>query len=76
MIAEPSQLTHAPDQAIPIDLINALQNLPLDQRMVILLVAIEGLSHGEAAQVLAIATGTVASRLHYARKHLAELLEL
>jgi len=64
----------AADHSIPIDLVNALRNLPIDSRMVILLVAIEGLSQSEAAEVLAIPVGTVASRLHYARKHLTDLL--
>jgi len=64
----------AADHGIPIDLVNALHKLPIDSRMVILLAAIEGLSHGEVAEVLAIPVGTVASRLHYARKRLAELL--
>ena len=65
----------AADHAIPIDLINALRKLPIDLRMVIQLVGIEGLSHAEAADVLAIPEGTVASRMHYARKRLTELLE-
>ena len=69
----PPTLTAA-DDAIPIDLINALRKLPIDLRMVIQLVGIEGLSHAEAADVLAIPEGTVASRMHYARKRLTELL--
>ena len=64
----------AADHSIPIDLINALRKLPIDLRMVILLVAVEGLSHGEVAEVLGIPVGTVASRLHYARKRLIDLL--
>ena len=73
-VAELPATLFAADQSIPIDLINALRKLPIDLRMVILLVAIEGLSHSEAAEVLAIPVGTVASRLHYARKRLIELL--
>jgi RNA polymerase sigma-70 factor (ECF subfamily) len=69
----PSTLIAA-DDAIPIDLINALRKLPIDLRMVIQLVGIEGLSHAEAADVLAIPEGTVASRMHYARKRLTALL--
>ena len=64
----------APDQSLPIDLIQALRQLPIQARMVVLLVTVEGLTHDEAAQVLAIPSGTVASRLHHARKRLAELL--
>ena len=73
-LAELPATLHAADQSIPIDLVNALRKLPMELRTIILLVAIEGLSHGEAAEVLAIPVGTVASRLHYARKRLAELL--
>jgi RNA polymerase sigma-70 factor (ECF subfamily) len=73
-VAELPATLFAADHSIPIDLINALRKLPVDLRMVILLVAIEGLSHSEAAEVLAIPVGTVASRLHYARKRLIELL--
>lgn len=65
----------AVDESIPIDLINALRKLPINLRMVIQLVAIEGLSHAEAAEVLAVPEGTVASRMHYARKRLGELLD-
>ena len=73
--AELPPTLRAADQSIPIDLVNALRKLPMELRTVILLVAIEGLSHGEAADVLATPVGTVASRLHYARKRLAELLD-
>lgn len=59
---------------IPIDLVKALQELPTNLRLVIQLVGIEGLSHAEAADVLAIPEGTIASRMHYARKRLTELL--
>lgn len=74
VVAEPPTTLLARDHSIPIDLVNALHKLPIDSRMVILLVAVEGLSHDEAAEVLAIPAGTVASRLHYARKRLSELL--
>ena len=73
-VAELPPTLLAADHSIPIDLVNALRKLPIDYRVVILLVAIEGLSHGEAAEVLAIPVGTVASRMHYARKRLIELL--
>ena len=69
----PATLT-AIDHSIPIDLINALRKLPIDLRTVVLLVSVEGLSHDEAAEVLAIPAGTVASRLHYARRRLVDLI--
>ena len=73
-VAELPTTLLAADQSIPIDLINALHKLPIDYRMVVMLVSIEGLSHSEVAEVVAIPVGTVASRLHYARKRLADLL--
>ncbi|MEM7433374.1 MAG: RNA polymerase sigma factor [Pseudomonadota bacterium] len=66
----------AQNVAVPIDLIKALNALPADARLVIALVAIEGLTHAEASDILAIPEGTVASRLHYARKKLSEKLSL
>jgi RNA polymerase sigma-70 factor (ECF subfamily) len=45
----------------------ALQALPLDQRAVIHLVTIEGLSYQEAADALGTPVGTVMSRLSRAR---------
>jgi len=74
VVAELPPTLRAADHTIPIDLVNALHKLPIDARMVILLVAVEGLSHSEVAEVLAIPEGTVASRLHYARKRLSDLL--
>lgn len=44
--------------------------LPLEARTVLLLVAIEGLSHEEAAEVLGVPVGTIWSRLHNARRKL------
>jgi len=46
--------------------------LPEDQRAVLMLVAIEGLSYKEAAEVLELPLGTVMSRLARARARLAE----
>lgn len=49
--------------------------LPEDQRMAILLVAVEGLSYAEAAQVMDVPVGTVMSRLGRAREKLRALCE-
>ena len=45
----------------------AMGQLPEDQRAALLLVSLEGMSLGEAAQVLGIPDGTLASRLARAR---------
>jgi RNA polymerase sigma-70 factor (ECF subfamily) len=52
----------------------ALDTLPEDQKQVILLRELEGLSYKEIAAVLDIAEGTVMSRLFYARKKLVAWL--
>lgn len=53
----------------------AIQALPLDQRAVIIMREIEGLSYKEIAGVMGCSIGTVMSRLFYARKKLRELLK-
>ena len=53
----------------------ALQELPDEQRRVILLVALEGMSYGEVAETLGIAPGTVMSRLSRGRERLRRLIE-
>jgi len=58
------------------ELVKAIAKLTLPQRSVLSLVAIEGLSHQVAAEVLGVPEGTVWSRLHSARKRLAELLNV
>ncbi|MFP3555422.1 RNA polymerase sigma factor [Paraburkholderia sp. SIMBA_049] len=49
-------------------IIDAVMRLPEAQRAVMLLVAVEGLSYEEAAQVLNVPIGTVMSRLSRARQ--------
>jgi RNA polymerase sigma-70 factor (ECF subfamily) len=48
----------------------AFDKLPLEARILLTLVAIEGLSHEEVAEVLGVPVGTVGSRLHNARRKL------
>jgi RNA polymerase sigma-70 factor, ECF subfamily len=55
-------------------LAEALADLPLGQRDVLLLHCWAGLSHEEIAEALAISAGTVRSRLHRARTQMAERL--
>jgi RNA polymerase sigma-70 factor (ECF subfamily) len=51
-----------------------LASLPADQRAVLVLRAVEGLSYKEIAESLGIAQGTVMSRLFRARERLAAVL--
>jgi RNA polymerase sigma-70 factor (ECF subfamily) len=53
----------------------AMEQLSDDQRLVLTLVSVDGLSYEEAAAVLEVPIGTVMSRLARARRRLHELLE-
>jgi RNA polymerase sigma-70 factor (ECF subfamily) len=67
----------APQQSDPAemrDIHSALAKLPVDQREVLLLVAIEGLRYREAADALGLPVGTVMSRLARAREKMQDLL--
>jgi RNA polymerase sigma-70 factor, ECF subfamily len=55
------------------DLVAALAQLPTEQREVVLLVGLEGMSYLEAASVLDIPIGTVMSRLSRGREALRQL---
>lgn len=55
-------------------IMDALEKLPADQKQVILLRELEGLSYKEISDVMDIPEGTVMSRLFYARKKLQKLL--
>ena len=52
----------------------AMSELPEEQRGVLVLVSVEGLSYREAAEVLAVPIGTVMSRLARARQRLHEMV--
>ena len=56
------------------DLSRALEKLPEEQRQVILLVGLEGMSYREAAEVLHIPHGTLMSRLFRGREALRRLM--
>ena len=65
-----------PDGALAArDVLAELDNLPEEQRSVLLLVAVEDLSYAEAATVLGVPVGTVMSRLSRARERLRRVLE-
>lgn len=56
-------------------LLQAMQRLSADHRTVLSLFALDGLGHQEIADILGVPEGTIWSRLHLARKRLAQLLE-
>ncbi len=57
------------------DLVAALEKLPEEQRQAVLLVALEGLSYAEIAQVTDAPIGTVMSRLARGREALRTLMD-
>ena len=57
------------------DLDRALQRLPVEQREVMLLVAVEEMSYAEAAAALGVPIGTVMSRLARGRDKLRQELQ-
>jgi len=74
-----ARLRTCPDQQAHLDFEDfraALLKLPLEQREALLLVGAQGMSYEEAAEVCAVAVGTIKSRIHRARSMLAELLDL
>jgi RNA polymerase sigma-70 factor (ECF subfamily) len=58
------------------ELERALAQLPLEQRQVILLVGLEGMSYEDAAGILSVPVGTVRSRLSRGRDILRKLLDM
>ena len=57
------------------DLVAALQRLPVDQREALLLVSVERFSYAECAEALGIPIGTVMSRVSRGRSALRTLLD-
>lgn len=56
-----------PDPGLRRDVARVLAELPADQRAILILRDLEGLSEAEAAELLEVARGTIKSRLHRAR---------
>jgi RNA polymerase sigma-70 factor (ECF subfamily) len=56
------------------DLDRAMDRLPEDQRMTLLLIGVEALSYEEVAQIMDVPVGTVRSRLSRGRTALRQLL--
>lgn len=57
------------------DLQRALRSLPAEQRDVVLMICIEGMSYEEVAEILVIPIGTVRSRLSRARDQIRLLMD-
>lgn len=56
------------------DVLRAVAQLPEDQRTLLLLIALEGVSYAEAATITGVPVGTVMSRLSRGRERLRRLL--
>ncbi len=63
------------EEMIGDEVTNAINSLPVDFRVVILLCDIEGFTYEEIAKIVDIPIGTVRSRLHRARNMLKEKLQ-
>jgi len=78
MISETDLLTHKlePSQTeiLMNDITFCMQQLPEDQREVLLLVTVEGFTYKEVGKIMNIPVGTVMSRLSRARKLLQNLM--
>jgi RNA polymerase sigma-70 factor (ECF subfamily) len=75
---EPAAVTDAIDEAAADRmrrLRTALANLPAEQRAILTLHYLDGMSVGEIAGVLSVPAGTVKSRLYHARNRLREAIE-
>ncbi|MGE0550448.1 MAG: RNA polymerase sigma factor [Kofleriaceae bacterium] len=55
-------------------LLRALDGLPVDMRTTVILVSLQGMSHGEAGVIQAVTEGTIAWRMHEARRRLNEAM--
>lgn len=71
-VADPAARTPE-QQAMDGQIVSAVQRLPEAQRMVMLLVGVEGLSYNEAAEALGVPIGTIMSRLSRARQAIGAL---
>ena len=76
--APQSSVAAAPTQYTSVEcneVIQGFDRLPMRDKVVLSLVAVEGLKYEEAAEVLDVPVGTVRSRLSRARARLKELVE-
>lgn len=70
-----SDLPGTTSNHLALEIADALAQLPLEQRSVLLLGVVEGFTCQEMAEILAIPVGTVMSRLSRARQALRKRLE-
>lgn len=57
------------------EMLDAMERLPMRDKVVLSLIVIDGMKYEEAAETLDVPTGTVRSRLSRARARLKELIE-
>jgi len=55
-------------------LLTALDQLPIDMRTTVILVSLQGMSHGEVGVIQKVSEGTIAWRMHEARRRLHEAM--
>jgi RNA polymerase sigma-70 factor (ECF subfamily) len=55
-------------------LLRALDGLPIEMRTTVILVSLQGMSHGECAVIMKVSDGTIAWRMHEARRRLHEAM--
>jgi RNA polymerase sigma-70 factor, ECF subfamily len=55
-------------------LLRALDQLPIEMRTTVILVSLQGMSHGEASVIQKVSDGTIAWRMHEARRRLHEAM--
>jgi RNA polymerase sigma-70 factor, ECF subfamily len=72
---QPEPAAALPEPLAIRDLQAALERLPVEQREVVLLVALEDMSYADAARALGIPIGTVMSRLARGRERLRAFME-
>ena len=76
MLSEPAAAPTQESRLICREALEALHDLPDEQRTILLLVGIEDLSYEEAAKVVGTPIGTVMSRLSRGRERLRQLVEM
>jgi RNA polymerase sigma factor (sigma-70 family) len=72
---EPPAAPPQADRLAVLDLQSALDQLPAEQKEILLLVALEGMAYADVAKTLGIPIGTVMSRLSRGRERLRVLLD-